>query len=353
MEMSNKILNIAGRSIGLGLPPYIVAEVSANHNGSLSRALETIKAAKECGADAVKIQTYTPDTLTIDCDNSDFKIKGGLWDGYTLFELYQEAHTPYEWHEAIFKYANDLGITIFSTPFDESAVDLLEDLKVPAYKIASFEMTDLPLVKYVAEKGKPMIISTGMSNVEEILEVIETVKDAGCEDLILLHCISSYPAPVEQSNLLTISDMAKRFDVLTGLSDHTLGTTVAVASVALGACLIEKHFTLSRADKGPDSDFSLEPKELIELCTEARVAFSALGECGYSLKQAEKSSIAFRRSLYVVKDIKKGQSFTKDHIRRIRPGYGLPPKFQVSVIGKIAAMDIKRGEALKWEHIEN
>ena len=255
-------MKINNRIISNQQPPYIIAELSANHNGSIERAFESIKAAKEAGVDAVKIQTYTADTMTIDCDRKEFQITGGLWDGYSLYDLYKEAQTPYEWHKRLFDYAKEIDITIFSTPFDETAVDLLEELNTPAYKIASFEMTDLPLVKYVAQTKKPMIISTGMANLEEIEEVVQVAKENGCQDLILLHCISSYPAPVEQSNLRTIPDLAKRFGVLSGLSDHTMGTTVATTSVALGACVIEKHFTLSRKDKGPDSEFSLEPHEL-------------------------------------------------------------------------------------------
>ena len=348
--MQNEI-SIAGRKIGLKYKPYIIAELSANHNGDINRALETISIMKECGADAVKIQTYTADTLTIDCDKEDFKIKGGLWDGYNLYDLYKWAHTPFEWHKTIFEHAHSIGITIFSTPFDETAVDLLEDLNAPAYKIASFEAVDIPLIKYVAKTGKPMIISTGMANLEEISEAVEAAHEGGCGELVLLHCISSYPAPVEQSNLRTIPDLAERFNLIAGLSDHTLGTTVSVASVALGACVIEKHVTLSRHDKGPDSEFSLEPKELEQLCLDTKDAWQAMGTAGYERKPAEEASLKFRRSIYVVKDIRAGEIISEENIRRIRPGFGLPPKYFDSLIGKIAVVDIDRGTALNWEHV--
>jgi pseudaminic acid synthase len=345
-------MRINNRIISKENNPYIIAELSANHNGNIERAFESIKLAKEAGADAVKIQTYTADTMTIDCDREDFKITGGLWDGYKLYDLYKEAQTPYDWHKPLFDYAKEIGITIFSTPFDETAVDLLEELNAPAYKIASFEMTDLPLVKYVAQKGKPMIISTGMAALEEISEVVEVARENGCDDLVLLHCISSYPAPVEQSNLRTIPDLEKRFGVLSGLSDHTIGTTVATTSVALGACLIEKHFTLSRADKGPDSEFSLEPHELKRLCSDTKIAWQSLGVAGYERKEAEHSSLKFRRSLYAVRDIKKGDKFTKDNVRRIRPGFGLEPKFYEEVLKKISKIDIKAGVPLNWDFIK-
>jgi pseudaminic acid synthase len=332
--------------------PYIIAELSANHNGSIERAFESILAAKEAGADAVKIQTYTADTMTIDCNTEDFQIKGGLWDGYNLYDLYKEAQTPYEWHKPLFDYAKEIGITIFSTSFDETAVDLLEELDTPAYKIASFEMTDLPLVKYVAQTGKPMIVSTGMANLEEIEEVVQVVKDNGCQDLILLHCISSYPAPVEQSNLRTIPDLAKRFGVLSGLSDHTMGTVVATTSVALGACLIEKHFTLSRADKGPDSEFSLEPDEFKQLCHDTKIAWQSLGETGYERKNSEEGSVKFRRSIYAIKDIKEGSDFTVENIKRIRPSFGLAPKYFNQVLNSKAKTDILRGTPLFFDLIE-
>ena len=345
-------MNIDNRIISNKHNPYIIAELSANHNGSIERAFKSIKAAKEAGADAVKIQTYTADTITIRSDRSEFQIKGGLWDGYDLYSLYKWAETPYEWHKPLFDYAKEIGITIFSSPFDKTAVDLLENLNVPAYKVASFEITDLPLIKYIAQTKKPMIISTGMANIDEISTVVDVAKDNGCKDLVLLHCISSYPAPPEQSNLKTIPDLSERFGVLSGLSDHTMGTTVALASVALGASVIEKHFTLSRNDKGPDSEFSLEPHELKKLCKETKVAFLSLGNAGYELKDAEKTGLNFRRSLYVVKDIQKGEQFTEKNIRSIRPSFGLPPKYYEKVIGANAAQDIEYGSPLTWANIE-
>ena len=346
-------IKIAGRSIGYDFPPYIIAELSANHNGELSRALKTIEMAKMMGADAVKLQTYTADTLTIDCDKEDFQIQGGLWDGYNLYDLYKMAHTPFEWHRELFDYAKKLEITCFSTPFDESAVDLLEDLNTPAYKIASFEAIDLPLISYVAQTKKPMIISTGMANKDEISEAVETARDAGCADLILLHCISSYPAPVEESNLRTIPDLASHFSVIPGLSDHTLSTAVSVASVALGACVIEKHVTLSRADKGADSEFSLEPDELKSLCEDTKIAWQALGKAGYERKPAENANVKFRRSIYVVNDVKAGELITRENVRRIRPGFGLPPKYYNEIIGAKFKLDIEKGTALSWNMIND
>tara|TARA_B100001964_G_C14191632_1_gene581355 strand:+ start:232 stop:1293 length:1062 start_codon:yes stop_codon:yes gene_type:complete len=344
--------SIEDRLIGLDQPPYIIAELSANHNGSLERALETISAAKKAGADAIKLQTYTADTLTIDCDKPDFMIEGGLWDGYKLYDLYKWAQTPFEWHKAMFEHARKLGITVFSTPFDETAVDLLENLNAPAYKIASFEIVDLPLVRYVASTGKPMILSTGMATEREIAEAVETVRDAGCKAFTLLHCISSYPAPMDQVNLQQIPELAKRFDVIPGLSDHTLGTTAAVASVALGACVIEKHFTLSRENKGPDSAFSLEPDELQRLCTEAREAWKALGHAGYERQKAEEGSKVFRRSIYFVKDVTAGSIVKEEDIRRIRPGMGLAPKYFEELIGRKVKVNVTRGTATIWELFE-
>lgn len=345
------IAEISGRKIGKGHPPYIIAELSANHNGSLERAFETIKAAHENGAHAIKIQTYTADTMTIDCDREDFMIHGGLWGGYKLYDLYKWAETPFEWHKAIFDYAASLGITIFSTPFDESAVDLLESLGTPAYKIASFEATDLPLIRYVASKGKPVIMSTGMCSESEISEAVATAREAGCEKLILLHCISSYPAPMDQANLLQMPRLTERFETIPGLSDHTLGTTASVAAVALGACVIEKHFTLSRNDKGPDSEFSIEPDELKRLCQDTFDAWSALGKPGFERQKAEEGSKHFRRSVYFIKDMKAGEIITPAHIRRIRPGFGLPPKYFDQLIGKRVKKDVDRGTATDWELI--
>jgi pseudaminic acid synthase len=345
------IAEINGRKIGKGHPPYIIAELSANHNGSLERAFETIKAAHESGAHAIKIQTYTADTMTIDCDREDFMIHGGLWDGYKLYDLYKWAETPFEWHKAIFDYAANLGITIFSTPFDESAVDLLESLDTPAYKIASFEATDLPLIRYVASKGKPVIMSTGMCSESEISEAVATAREAGCENLVLLHCISSYPAPMDQANLLQMPRLTERFGTIPGLSDHTLGTTASVAAVALGACVIEKHFTLSRNDKGPDSEFSIEPDELKRLCQDTFDAWSALGKPGFERQKAEEGNKHFRRSVYFIKDMKAGDIITPAHIRRIRPGFGLPPKYFDQLIGKRVNKDVDRGTATAWELI--
>ncbi|SFK08106.1 N-acetylneuraminate synthase [Desulfomicrobium apsheronum] len=342
---------INGRAIGPDHPPYIIAELSANHNGSLERALQTIEAAHRCGADAVKLQTYTADTLTIDCDAPDFLIKGGLWDGFKLYDLYKWAETPYEWHQAMFDHARNLGITIFSTPFDETAVDLLEDLGTPAYKIASFEIVDLPLIRYAASTGKPMIMSTGMASEEEIDEAVAAAHEAGCKDLILLHCISSYPAPIEQANLRQIPELARRFGVISGLSDHTMGTTAAVTAVALGACVIEKHFTLSRQDKGPDCEFSLEPHEMERLCVEAKDAWRALGKAGYTREEAEEKSKIFRRSVYFVRDLKKGAKITRDDIRRIRPGMGLAPKYYESIIGKKTKLSVLKGTATSKDNI--
>ena len=344
MEINNKI-------ISHNRPPYIIAELSANHNGSIVRAFESILAAKESGADAVKIQTFTADTITIRSDRKEFQIKGGLWDGSNLYDLYKKAETPYEWHEPLFDYAKKIGITIFSSPFDHTAVDLLEELNTPAYKIASPEIIDLPLIKYVAQTKKPMIISTGMANLDEIYEAVEVARENGCQDLALLHCISSYPAPFEQSNLRTIPDLAERFNVLTGLSDHTMGTVVATTSVALGASLIEKHFTLSRDDKGPDSEFSLEPDELKKLCHDTKIAWKSLGVVGYDLKSSEENAQKHRRSLYAVKDIQQGESFTTKNIRSIRPGLGLPPKYLDKVLSSKAAANIDIGTPISLDLI--
>jgi len=347
------IITIDGRKIGKDFPPYVIAELSANHNGSLQRALDTISEAKIRGADAVKLQTYSPDTMTIDCDSEEFRINGGLWDGYNLYNLYKEAQTPFDWHQDIFEHARKLGITCFSTPFDETAVDLLEDINVPAYKVASFEATDLPLIKYIASTKKPMIMSTGMADLEEIGEMVEAAREGGCQDLILLHCISSYPAPIEQSNLLTIPDMRKRFNVQVGLSDHTISNTASVVASALGATLIEKHFIIDRNDKGPDSEFSIEPEELESLCQQTKDAWSSLGEPGYDRKPAEEANVKFRRSIYFVEDMKAGDIITKDVIQRIRPGYGLAPKYENKLLGKKVKVDVVRGRATSWDLISD
>ena len=345
----SSMIEIAGRPIGPDHEPYVICELSGNHNGSLDRALSLLDAAAATGADAVKIQTYTADTITIDHDGPDFRIEGGLWDGRRLYDLYKEAQTPFEWHEALFARARELGVTLFSTPFDESAVDLLEGLGAPAYKIASFEAIDLPLIAYVAATGKPMIISTGMANLDEIGEAVQTARDNGCDQLALLHCVSSYPAPDEQSNVRTIPDLAARFGVVAGLSDHTHGSAVAVAAIALGGALVEKHFTLSRGDGGPDAAFSLEPAEFSALVEDCKRAWASLGTVTYDLQGCERGSTAFRRSLYVVEDVAAGETITRQNVRSIRPGHGLPPKMLPDVLGKTAARDLKRGTPLSLD----
>ena len=342
-------ITIDGRKIGPDHPPYIIAELSANHNGDINRAFQIMEEAKRAGADAIKLQTYTHETITIDCDSEDFQIHGGLWDGQTLYELYKGAHMPWEWHKPLFEKAKELGITIFSSPFDFTAVDLLEELDAPAYKIASFELVDLPLIARVAQTGKPMIMSTGMANEEEIAEAIKTAKDNGCEELVVLHCVSGYPAPAEQYNLRTISDIATRFNVLSGLSDHTIDNATAVASVALGACLIEKHVTLDRNGGGADDSFSLEPHELTQLCNDAKTAWQALGKVNYERTEAEKGNVKFRRSLYVVKDIAEGEELTNENVKSIRPGFGLEPKFYNDVIGKKAKKSLTKGTPLTFD----
>ena len=347
-----KYVTINNRKIGTDFPPYIVAEVSANHNGKIEQAKAIMLAAKLSGADAVKLQTYTPDTLTIDCDKPDFLIDEGLWSGNKLYDLYKQAYTPFEWHKELFDYARKINITCFSSPFDKTAVDLLEDLNTPAYKIASFEVIDLPLIEYVARTGKPMIISTGMANLVEIKESLDTALSNGCKEIILLHCISAYPAPIEESNLKTIQDMASRFSIVTGLSDHTLGTTASISAVALGASFIEKHFTLSRNDKGPDSEFSLEPEELKSLCIQGKEAWSALGSSSYERKESEKGNSMFRRSLYFVQNAEKGSILDETTVRSIRPGYGLAPKFFPDVIGRKLNQDVERGTPVSWEVLE-
>ncbi|QYK03990.1 pseudaminic acid synthase [Shewanella zhangzhouensis] len=343
---------IDGRLIGVSHEPYVIAELSANHNGKIENAIEILIQAKRAGADAVKLQTYTPDTITLDSEDDAFMVHGGLWDGQSLYQLYKSAYMPWDWHKPLFDKAKELGITIFSSPFDFSAVDLLESLNAPAYKIASFELVDLPLIKRVAQTGKPMIMSTGMANEAEIHEAITTAKDNGCKELILLHCVSGYPAPAAEYNLRTIPDMARRFDVLTGLSDHTIDNATAVAAVALGACVIEKHVTLDRNGGGPDDSFSLEPAELVALCRDAKTAWSALGQVNYQKTTAELGNVKFRRSLYVVRDIAKGEFLTADNIRSIRPGFGLAPKHYETVIGRKAKHDLPKGSALSFEFIE-
>lgn len=345
-------ISIDGRRIGPDYPPFIIAELSANHNGDINRAIKIIEEAKKAGADAIKLQTYTHETITINCDSEEFQIRGGLWDGQTLYELYKSAHMPWEWHKPLFEKAREIGITIFSSPFDFTAVDLLEELNAPAYKIASFEVIDLPLIKRVAQTGKPMIISTGMANEQEITEAISTARENGCEELAVLHCVSGYPAPAEQYNLKTIADISKRFDVLSGLSDHTIDNATAVASVVLGACLIEKHVTLDRNGGGADDSFSLEPNELQALCKDAKTAWQAMGKVNYERTEAEKGNVKFRRSLYAVKDIKTGEVLTEENVRSIRPGFGLAPKYYEKLINKKAKVDIVKGTPLNWDLID-
>jgi len=347
----NKI-EIAGRPIGPAYSPYVIAELSANHNGKLETALKIIEEAKTAGAGAVKLQTYTPDTITLNCNSEEFQIHGGLWDGKTLYQLYKEAHMPWDWHRPLFDHARGLGITIFSSPFDKTAVDLLEELNAPAYKIASFEAVDLPLIRYVASTGKPIIISTGMADAEEIQEAIEAAREGGCKELAILHCVSGYPAPAEEYNLRTIPDMIERFGLVTGLSDHTLDLTTAIASVALGASVIEKHFTLNRKAGGPDDSFSLEPGEMAALCKGLKTAWQALGNIDYGCKPSEMGNKKFRRSLFFVKEMKAGDVITADCIRSVRPGYGLPPKLLNSLLGKTVRKDVRRGEATSVDNIE-
>lgn len=336
----NSSIRIACREIGPALPPYVIAEMSANHNGNIDTAFKIIEAASAAGADAVKIQTYTADTITLNCSKPDFQIRQGLWAGKTLYELYQWAHTPWEWHAPLFAHARKLGITIFSSPFDHTAVDLLENLGAPAYKIASFEAIDLPLIRYVASTGKPMIISTGMANAEEIAEAVQAAQEGGCRELAILHCVSGYPAPAKDYNLRTLVDMQHRFGLVTGLSDHTLDNTTAVASVALGACIIEKHFTLDRQGGGPDDSFSLEPADLENLCRGSRTAWEAMGQVDYGRKSSEQGNVQFRRSLYFVKDLKAGEVIADDAVRSVRPGYGLAPKHLDNIIGRRVCTDV-------------
>ena len=344
-------ISIAGRNIGLNHAPYVIAEMSANHNGNIETAFKLIEAAKQSGADAVKLQTYRPDTITLNCDTEDFRIRGGLWDGRTLYELYEEAHMPWEWHAPLFAHARKHGITIFSSPFDNTAVDLLEDLNAPAYKIASFEAVDHPLIKYVASTGKPMIISTGMADAAEIQEAIDAAREGGCKELAILHCVSGYPAPDEDYNLRTIPDMIQRFGLVTGLSDHTLDNTTAITSVAMGASIVEKHFTLNRKGGGPDDSFSLEPAELAALCSGCKTAWAALGQVDYGRKSSEQGNVKFRRSLYFVKDLKAGDVITPDAVQSVRPGFGLAPKYLTDIVGKILTTDVKTNDRVMRIHV--
>lgn len=348
---SNKFA-IDSRPIGIDSPPYIIAEMSANHDGKIERAFQIIEAAKKAGADAIKLQTYRPDTITLDCDSDEFTVHGGLWDGRTLYDLYKEAHMPWDWHMPLFEYAKKIGISIFSSPFDTTAVDLLESLNAPAYKIASFEAIDIPLIKYVAKTGKPIIISTGMASIDEIQEAIDAALSGGCKELAILRCVSGYPAPAVDYNLRTIPDMMKRFGVVTGLSDHTLDNNTAIASVALGAAIIEKHFTLDRNGGGPDDSFSLEPDELAALCRGTRTAWEALGNIDYGRQSSEQGNVKFRRSLYFVKDMNKGDLITPEVIKSIRPGFGAAPKHVELFLGSTLKVDVQRGTPAQFNHID-
>jgi N-acetylneuraminate synthase len=346
------MFSINDRTIGAGYSPYVIAEMSANHNGSIENGYKIIEMAKSAGADAVKLQTYKPDTITLDMQTPEFMIEGGLWDGQSLYELYKGAYMPWEWHKPLFDYAKKLGITIFSSPFDNTAVDLLEDLNTPAYKIASFEAIDLPLIKYVASTGKPMIISTGMADLVEIEEAIEAAREGGCKELAILHCVSGYPAPAEDYNLRTMVDMQQKFGLVTGLSDHTLDNTTAITSVALGASIIEKHVTLNRKGGGPDDSFSLEYAELKALCNGAKIAWQSLGEVDYGRKSSEAGNAKFRRSLYFINDLRAGDLITEADVKSVRPGFGLPPKFHEQLLGRAVKQNIKRGTAVSWAVFE-
>jgi pseudaminic acid synthase len=350
MSCKNQI-NIGARKIGCDHPPFIIAEMSGNHNQSLDRALAIVGAAAKAGAHAIKLQTYTPDTMTLDISEGEFFIEDpeSPWKGRSLYNLYKDAYTPWEWHKPIFDRCHELGLIYFSTPFDETAVDFLEELDVPCYKIASFENTDIPLIRKVVATGKPVIISTGMATNAELNETVRAAREAGCRDLILLKCTSTYPATAENTNILTIPHMAKLFDCQVGLSDHTMGIGTAVASVALGATIIEKHFTLSRADDGVDSAFSMEPDEMSTLVTETKRAWKALGKVSYGPMEKEIKSLIFRRSLYIVQDMKKGDIFTKENLRAIRPGLGLPPKYYDMLLGKHVNRNVQRGTAVIWK----
>ena len=345
-------IRIDGRDIGAGCTPYVIAEMSANHNGDLQAALRIIEQARRAGADAIKIQTYRPDTLTLKSDLADFQITDGLWAGRTLYDLYEWAHTPWEWHKPLFEHARKLGITLFSSPFDKTAVDLLEELGAPAYKIASFEAVDLALINYVASTGKPMIISTGMADADEIQEAIDTAREGGCKELAILHCVSGYPAPAADYNLRTIPDMIRRFGLVTGLSDHTLDNTTAIVSVAMGAAIIEKHFTLNRMGGGPDDSFSLEPDELAALCRDSKTAWAALGQVDYARKPSEEGNVKFRRSLYFVRDLKEGDVITEDAVRCVRPGFGMAPRYLQHILGRTAIRDIRANTPVARDAIE-
>ena len=345
-------MKIDGISIGSKHEPYVIAEVSANHNGNIETAKELINVAKIAGASAVKLQTYTPDTITLNSDSEDFKIKDGLWAGRTLYDLYEEAHTPWDWHKPLFEYAKKVGITIFSSPFDKTAIDMLEDLNTPAYKIASFEAIDHDLIAYAASTKKPLIISTGMADETEIGEAIEVAQSNGCDQLAILHCVSGYPAPHEDYNLRTIKDMISSFKCITGLSDHTVDNITAITSIAFGASIIEKHFTLNREGGGPDDSFSLEPDELKSLCNGVKIAWQSIGKIDYGKKSSELGNVKFRRSLYFIKNLNAGDIITSDSIKSVRPGYGIEPKYYNQIIGKKVKINIEENSAVNWDNIE-
>lgn len=347
------MFEIDGRLIGDSEPPYIIAEISANHNGKIENAFDIIEMAKRSGADAVKMQTYTPDTITLNSKKPDFMINEGLWAGNSLYDLYSKAYTPWEWHAELFEHAKRQELTIFSTPFDFTAIELLEKLNAPAYKIASFECIDLPLIRAAASTGKPLIISTGMANESEINDAVETALKFGSGELALLHCVSGYPAPAQEYNLLTLKDMREKFGVTVGLSDHTLSNTTAVAAVALGATLIEKHVTLDRSGGGPDDSFSLEENDLEDLCTVTKTAWEALGKVNYERTEAEKGNVKFRRSLYFVRDLKQGDTITQDCVRSVRPGFGLAPKHLDVIIGAKLNRDVLANTPVKTEVFES
>lgn len=347
------MFEIDGRLIGDSEPPYIIAEISANHNGKIENAFDIIEMAKRSGADAVKMQTYTPDTITLNSKKPDFMINEGLWAGNSLYDLYSKAYTPWEWHAELFEHAKRQELTIFSTPFDFTAIELLEKLNAPAYKIASFECIDLPLIRAAASTGKPLIISTGMANESEINDAVETALKFGSGELALLHCVSGYPAPAQEYNLLTLKDMREKFGVTVGLSDHTLSNTTAVAAVALGATLIEKHVTLDRSGGGPDDSFSLEENDLEDLCTVTKTAWEALGKVNYERTEAEKGNVKFRRSLYFVRDLKQGDIITQDCVRSVRPGFGLAPKHLDAIIGAKLNRDVLANTPVKTEVFES
>ena len=342
---------IEDREISENKLPYIVAELSANHNGSLDRALKSIKAAKDAGANAVKIQSYTAESMTIKSSKEDFLIKGGLWDGYQLYQLYEEAHTPYEWHKDLFAYAKEIGITLFSTPFDETAVDLLESLDTPAYKIASFELTDLPLIKLVAQTKKPLLMSTGMATENEIVEAVETARENGCESILLFHCVSSYPATTEKSNLKYIKHLKSKFDLQVGLSDHTISNNACISAIALGATAIEKHFTLDKKT-GTDAGFSLDINELKLLVESSKISWQSLGNGTNERTNSELENKKYRRSIYFIRDLQAGSILTKKDIRRIRPAYGLPPKYFDDILGSVVTKNVEAGDPVTWESLK-